>query len=101
MATLKILGLNVGLPVWLGTIPNVPNALETYKLRTLCHGNHVDVTSSIKYYSPPFSFSREMLATSNQKSKKNRKRNNKKNKSLTFVSHVGDRLSTSTIHVQD
>jgi hypothetical protein len=24
MATLNILGLNVGLPVWLGTIPNVP-----------------------------------------------------------------------------
>jgi hypothetical protein len=29
MATLYILGLNVGLLVWLGTIPNVPNALDT------------------------------------------------------------------------
>jgi hypothetical protein len=29
MATLYIPGLNVGLPVWLGTIPNVPNALDT------------------------------------------------------------------------
>ena len=29
MATLYILGLNVGLPVWLCTIPNVPNALDT------------------------------------------------------------------------
>jgi hypothetical protein len=28
MATLYIPGLNVGLPVWLGTIPNVQNALE-------------------------------------------------------------------------
>jgi hypothetical protein len=28
MATLYIPGLNVGLPVWLGTIPNVPNALD-------------------------------------------------------------------------
>ena len=29
MATLYILGLNVGLPVWLGTISNVSNALDT------------------------------------------------------------------------
>ena len=28
MATLHIHGLNVGLPVWLGTIPNVPNDIE-------------------------------------------------------------------------
>ena len=28
LATLYILGLNVGLPVWLGTIPNVPNSLD-------------------------------------------------------------------------
>ena len=28
MATLYIPGLNVGLPVWLGTIPNVPNSLD-------------------------------------------------------------------------
>jgi hypothetical protein len=28
MATLYIPGLNVGLPVWLGTIPNVLNSLD-------------------------------------------------------------------------
>jgi hypothetical protein len=28
MSTLYILGLNVGLPAWLGTIPNVPIALD-------------------------------------------------------------------------
>jgi hypothetical protein len=28
MATLYIPGLNVGLPVWLGTIPNVPDDLD-------------------------------------------------------------------------
>jgi hypothetical protein len=28
MATLYIPGLNVGLPVWLGTIPNVSNSLD-------------------------------------------------------------------------
>jgi hypothetical protein len=29
MATLYIPRLSVGLPVWLGTIPNVPNSLDT------------------------------------------------------------------------
>jgi hypothetical protein len=28
MASLYIPGLNVGIPVWLGTIPNVPNYLD-------------------------------------------------------------------------
>jgi hypothetical protein len=42
MATLYILGLNVGLPVWLGTIPNVPNALDASQLITLSHGHPVD-----------------------------------------------------------
>jgi hypothetical protein len=39
MATLYIPRLNVGLPVWLGTIPNVPKDLDSFQLRTLCHGN--------------------------------------------------------------
>jgi hypothetical protein len=65
MATLNIPGLNVGLPVWLGSIPNFPNYLDTSQLINLCHGNHVDVHSSTKYYPPPFSFSGEILATSN------------------------------------
>jgi hypothetical protein len=43
MATLYIPGLNVGLSVWLGTIPNVLNSLDAYELSTLCHGHHVDV----------------------------------------------------------
>jgi hypothetical protein len=45
MTTLYILGMNVGLPVWLCTIPNVPNVLYDYHLSTLCHGHHVDVPS--------------------------------------------------------
>jgi len=101
MATLYIPGLNVGLPVWLGTIPNVPNALDASKLSTLCHGHNVDVPSSTKSYPPPFAFSSESIATSNQKSKRNRKRKNKKKKSPTSTSHVGDRYSTSTSHVED
>jgi hypothetical protein len=69
MATLYLPGLNVGLPVWLGTIPNVLNALDASQLSTLCHGHHVYVPSSRKSYPPPSSFSGEILATSNQKSK--------------------------------
>jgi hypothetical protein len=37
MATLNIPRLNVGLLVWLGTIPNVLNAIDAYQLITLCH----------------------------------------------------------------
>jgi hypothetical protein len=69
MATLYIPGLNVGLPVWLGTIPNVLNALDASQLRTLCHGHHVDVPSSTKSSPPPSTFSGESIDTSNQKSK--------------------------------
>jgi hypothetical protein len=68
MATLYILGLNVGLYFWLGTIPNVLNALDTSQLRTLCHANHVDVPSLTKS-SPSPTFSGESIDTSNQKSK--------------------------------
>jgi hypothetical protein len=69
MATLYIPGLNVGLPVWLGTIPNVLNALDASQLRTLCHGNHVDVPLSTKSSPPPSTFSGESIDTSNRKSK--------------------------------
>jgi hypothetical protein len=69
MATLYILGLNVGLPVWLGTIPNVPNSLDASQLINLCHGNHVDVPSSTKSSPPPSAFPGESIVTSNQKSK--------------------------------
>ena len=69
MATLYIVGLNVGLPIWLGTIPNVLNSLETSQLSTLCHGNNVDVPSSTKSSSPPSTFSGESIDTSNWKYK--------------------------------
>jgi hypothetical protein len=69
MATLYIPGLNVGLPVWLGTIPNVLNALDASQLRTLCHGHHVDVPSLAKSSPPPSPIFGESIATSNQKSK--------------------------------
>jgi hypothetical protein len=66
MATLYIPGLNVGLLVWLGTIPNVLNSLCTSQLSTLGHGNHVDVPLSTKYPPPPPStFSGKSIANSN------------------------------------
>jgi hypothetical protein len=100
MATLYIPGLNVGLPIWLGTIPNVQNSLDTSQLRTLCHGNPVDVPSLVKSSPPPSLASGESTSTSNWKSKQNKKRKNKKKKSPTSVSHVGDRSTTSASHVE-
>jgi hypothetical protein len=95
MATLYIPGLNVGLPVWLGTIPNVRNDLDTSQLRTLCHGHPIDVSSSAKSSPPPSLASGESTVTNNHKSKRNRKRKNRKKKSPTSASHVGDRSTTS------
>jgi hypothetical protein len=101
MATLYIPRLNVGLPVWLGTIPNVPNALDASELSTLCHGNPVDVSSSTKSSPPPSPASGESTVTSNRKSKRNRKRKNRKKKLPTSASHVGDSLTTSASHIED
>jgi hypothetical protein len=67
--TLYIPGLNVELPVWLGTIPNVPNALDTSQLSTLFHGHPIDVSSSAKSSPPPSPASSESTVTSNRKSK--------------------------------
>jgi hypothetical protein len=94
MATFNIPGLDVGLPIWLWTTLNVPNALDASQIRTLCHGNHMDVdpSPSALSKSTPFSFpsSGEIVATSNEKYKRNRKRKSSKNKSPTSASHVGD-----------
>jgi hypothetical protein len=103
MATLNIPGLNVGLPVWLWTTLNVPNALDASQISTLCHGHHMDVdplpSASTKSTPSPSPSSGESLATSNQKSKRNRKRKSKKKKSPTSASHVGDLSPTSASHV--
>jgi hypothetical protein len=69
MATLYIPGLNVGLPVWLGTIPNVPNFNDASQLINLIHEHPVDVSSSTKSSSPPSPTSGESTVTSNRKSK--------------------------------
>jgi hypothetical protein len=88
MATLYITGLNVGLPVWLGTIPNVSNALDASQLSTLFHGHHVDAPSSEKS-SPPSPTFGESTFTTNRKPKRSRKRKNRKNKSPAPTSHAG------------
>jgi hypothetical protein len=100
MATLYIVGLNVGLPVWLGTIPNVLNSLDASQLRNSCHGHHVDVTSSTNFSPPSPPTSGESTITSNKKSKRNRKRKNRKKKSPTSAGHVGDSSSTPTSHFE-
>jgi len=69
MSTLYIPGLNVGLQIWLGTIPNVPNSLDASQLRTLFHGHNVDGPSSTKSSPPPSPASGESTVTSNLKSK--------------------------------
>ena len=69
MATLYIPGLNVGQPVWLGTIPNVSNALDTSQLSTLIHGHPVDVSSLANSSPHPSPTSGESTVTSNRKSK--------------------------------
>jgi hypothetical protein len=101
MATLYIPGLKVGLLVWLGTIPNVLNALDTSQLSTLIHGHPIDVSSSAKSSPPPSPASSESTVTSSRKSKQNRKRKNRKKKSPTSASHVGDRSTTSTSDVEN
>jgi hypothetical protein len=61
MATLNIPRLNVGLSVWLCTIPNVMNYLDASQLSTFYHGNHVYVPSLEKKFPAPSSFFGEIL----------------------------------------
>jgi hypothetical protein len=100
MATLNIPGLNVGLLVWLGTIKDVPNDFESSQLRTLIHGNPVDVSSSAKDSTPPSPASGESTVTSNHKFKRIRKRKIRNKKSPTSVSHLGDRSTTPASHIE-
>jgi hypothetical protein len=69
MATLNILRLNVGLLVWLWTTLNVPNSLDDFQIRNLCHKHLMDVdplpSTSMKYNPSPSPSSGESLDTSN------------------------------------
>jgi hypothetical protein len=69
MATLNILELNVGLPVWLWTTMNALNSLDASHIRTLCHGHRMDADplpyELAKSTSPPCPSSGESPTTSN------------------------------------
>ena len=76
MATLNIPGLNVGLPIWLWSTPNIPNSLEASQLNALFQGHHLGANCSSSFKeksgipsSPP---------SCKKKSKKRRKRKSKK-----------------------
>jgi hypothetical protein len=81
----------VGLPVWLGTLPNVSNSIDASQLSTLCHLHNVYAPLSAKSSPPPSAFPGESIVTSNQKSKRNKKRENRKKKSPAYASDVGYR----------
>jgi hypothetical protein len=102
MAMLNIPRLNVGLPVWLCTTPNVPNDLDAFQISSLCQGNHTNFNpspyTSQKFTSPLPPLFGESIATSNQKSKRNKKRKSKKNKSSTSASHVEYKQPVATSH---
>jgi hypothetical protein len=107
MATLNILGLTIGLSVWLWTTMNVLNVLDVSYINTLFHGHQVVVDPlsclSMKY-NPSFSSSRESISNSKKKYKKNRKRKKKKRqreKPPTGASHVGGKKLVITIHSSD
>jgi hypothetical protein len=93
MATLNIPRLNVGLLIWLWITLNVTNDIDSSKIITLCHGNWIYFYPSPSSYvmstPPPSYLSGESLPTSNHKSKRNRKRKSKNNRSPTSASCVG------------
>ena len=84
MATLSLPGLTIGLPVWLFSIPNVPNAPNTSPIRSTCPRHHTDThplhSTHAKYFSPSSSSSGESSVTSNQESNKKKKKTNRKKK---------------------
>jgi hypothetical protein len=67
MATLNIIGLNGGQPIWLWTTLNVLKYLDDSHIRNLCHGNQIDIdplsSSSKNYTIHPSPSSGESLAT--------------------------------------
>ena len=82
MATLSLPGLTIGLPVWLFSIPNVPNAPNTSPIRSTCPRHHTDThplhSTHAKSFSPSSSLSGESSITSNQESNKKKKKANRK-----------------------
>lgn len=101
MVTLNIPGLNVGLPIWLWSSLNIPNALKAFQMNSLFQGHHMGANFSSYFkekYGTPFS-----PPYCKKKSKKRRKRKSKKKKnsipsSSTSASHVEDEPSATASH---
>jgi hypothetical protein len=114
MATLNILGLNVGLQVWFCTTQNVPNSPDDSQIRTLYQGNcmYVDPLSSAPVKPAPFSPSSGESLDAHAGGKKPTIVNHARRKSPvtlshtnisspTFVDHVGYLSTTTVTHVED
>jgi hypothetical protein len=102
MATLNIIGLNVGLLVSFCTTLNVTNSIDSSQIRTLCQGHRTCIDPSPSTYAkftPPSPSSGKILDSSNKKYKRRRKRMSKKNKSPTYASHIGNLSPASKSHV--
>ena len=84
MATLSLPGLTIGLPVWLFSIPSVPNVPTAPPVSSPCqrHHDNTDPLPSrlVKSFPPSSSSSGESIVTSNQKSKEDKKKKSKKPK---------------------
>jgi hypothetical protein len=84
MATLNIIGLIVGLPVWLWPTQSITSSLESYQVSTLHHRHQIGAnllpSLAVKSVPAPSSSFGEILATSKNKYERNKKSKNKKNK---------------------
>jgi len=103
MATLNIPGLNVGLPIWLWSTPNIPNVLEAYQMNALFHGHHMGANCSSSFkdkYGIPFSLPSCNKKSQNRRKRKSKKKNNSIHSSSTSVSYVGDEPSATASHTR-
>jgi len=121
MATLSLPRLTIGLPIWLFSIPNVPNTPNASPVRSTCQRHHIHVhpfpPTHAKYFSPSSSSSSESSVTSNQASTKKKKKSRKKKPNhenkppasghhargqpLASGHHADGKSLTSSHHVED
>ena len=103
MATLSLLGLTIGLPVWLfasSIIPCTPISSDPNP-SSQEHQPHVDPSPSSPVVSSPISPSSpvESCSTSNQLNKKNNERNIKKNKGKLLTDSQPTTLPSKSVEI--